>query len=489
MTEALLSLILPIMSSPLYLRKNYLFIFKFIFLTSFLLTVISCKKAEENPRTYFGGKITNPKGAYVYFLKNEQVLDSAKVNTSNKFLFQLDSLRAGLYTFKHGPEFQYVFLEPKDSVLLYLNAWNFDESIIFSGKGAGKNNFLINAFLENEEIENNFKDYYTLSEPEFVQKIEESALHLAKEYEQLLETEKEDPSEAFKKLAETAVYYPAYTKKELFVLKHRDLQNSYDHPEVSAGFYDFRNKVDLNDESLFSYRAYSYYIEAFLYNQAYQKQKNDSSKNNFTLNFMEAVSENIPNKEMKNKFLASGFWASVSRNHLDQDQKEAIENYFMAHCTNSKYVAEAKQVMDQRNFLKTGDVFPALKAYNLDNQKVDVNKLVKNKNTVIYFWPKEVENQELLLESLSAYSEKFPDVLFVGIDQHKSNGDWSEFVKTKNLTRSTQYKMDKDCELTSWFAGDMARAVVVRNNGLVMNSYLLFNDRYQLEKNLLEFNK
>ncbi|MDZ7614842.1 MAG: hypothetical protein U5K51_14970 [Flavobacteriaceae bacterium] len=152
------------MSRHEYLRKNYLFTFNFIFLTTFLLTAIGCKKAEENPRTYFGGKITNPKGAYVYFLKNEEVLDSAKINVSNKFLFQLDSLSAGLYTFKHGPEFQYIFLEPQDSVLLYLNAWNFDESIIFSGKGAGKNNFLINAFLENEEIENSFKANYSLSE-------------------------------------------------------------------------------------------------------------------------------------------------------------------------------------------------------------------------------------------------------------------------------------------------------------------------------------
>ncbi|MDZ7614844.1 MAG: hypothetical protein U5K51_14980 [Flavobacteriaceae bacterium] len=72
---------------------------------------------------------------------------------------------------------------------------------------------------------------------------------------------------------------------------------------------------------------------------------------------MEATIENISNTEMKNKFLASGFWASVSRNHLDQVQKEAIENYFMAHCTNSKYIAEAKQVMEQRNLLNYRRMF------------------------------------------------------------------------------------------------------------------------------------
>ena len=54
------------------------------------------------------------------------------------------NLKGGLYTFKHGVEFQYIFLQPNDSLLLRLNTWDFDESLVFSGKGAEKNNLLIN---------------------------------------------------------------------------------------------------------------------------------------------------------------------------------------------------------------------------------------------------------------------------------------------------------------------------------------------------------
>ena len=46
---------------------------------------------------------------------------------------------------------------PTDSVLMYLNTWDFDESLIFSGKGGSKNNFLINLYLQQEKNEKNFK--------------------------------------------------------------------------------------------------------------------------------------------------------------------------------------------------------------------------------------------------------------------------------------------------------------------------------------------
>ena len=82
----------------------------------------------------------------------KKVLDSARLDSHNKFSFTLDSLKLGLYTFKHGAEFQYLYLEPKDSLLMYLNTWDFDESLIFSGKGSAKNNFLIKLYLDQERL-------------------------------------------------------------------------------------------------------------------------------------------------------------------------------------------------------------------------------------------------------------------------------------------------------------------------------------------------
>ena len=122
--------------------------YKLLLLLIVLLNAcIGDKQVAET--TYFGGKIINPKDSKVFFYSGNEIIDSVKLSKKNKFIFKFDSIAEGIYTFAHGPEVQYVFLEPADSLLLRLNTWDFDESLVFSGKGADKNNLLINLLLAN----------------------------------------------------------------------------------------------------------------------------------------------------------------------------------------------------------------------------------------------------------------------------------------------------------------------------------------------------
>jgi hypothetical protein len=221
----------------------------------------SCKDSSQDKKTtYFGGKIKNPYDHYVYFLKGEKVIDTAKLNKQNRFLFQFDSISEGLYTFKDGTEFQYVYLQPKDSVLLYLNRWDFDESLVFSGKGAAKNNFLIDVFLGQEKTDDRFMPYYKLDEKGFEEKIAIEIPVYENKYRLLSQNEDFVFSDKFDKLAKVAIYYPFFSKKEYYPLRHRDKRNLHDFPHVSNGFYAFRDSVDINDESLLPFRTYTYYI-------------------------------------------------------------------------------------------------------------------------------------------------------------------------------------------------------------------------------------
>ena len=65
-----------------------------------------------------------------------------------KSLIDID--KNGLFNFFHPPEFQYLIINKGDSLVLRLNSLDFDESLIFSGKGSAKNNYLINVFLKHE---------------------------------------------------------------------------------------------------------------------------------------------------------------------------------------------------------------------------------------------------------------------------------------------------------------------------------------------------
>src|SRR5680860_46605 len=109
---------------------------KYVTYIILVFLTVGCEKSNENAATYFGGQIINPKTNYVLFLKDEKVIDTLMLDKSNRFLKKIPSLEEGLYTFKHGNDLQYIYLEPSDSVLVRLNTWDFDQSLVFSGKGS-----------------------------------------------------------------------------------------------------------------------------------------------------------------------------------------------------------------------------------------------------------------------------------------------------------------------------------------------------------------
>jgi hypothetical protein len=135
--------------------------------------LFSCNNSEEKSSniTWIGGEIVNPKGEYVYFYKDEQLLDSVPLNDRNFFIYKAKDLTEGLYSFHHK-EFQVMYLEPGDSLMLRVNTIDFDESLSYTGIGAERNNFLIEMFLQNEKEIELMPKLYRLPPAEFEQKLD-----------------------------------------------------------------------------------------------------------------------------------------------------------------------------------------------------------------------------------------------------------------------------------------------------------------------------
>jgi len=473
-----------------YLKKNYfLSSIKILSLFGVLLLMVACNSTVENNITYFGGKIKNPRGKYVYLLKGDKTLDSTILNSNNKFIFQIDSIQLGLYTFKHGPEFQYLYLEPKDSLLLYLDTWGFDESLVFSGKGSAKNNFLINLFVEQEKNEKIFYDYYNLDENEFSEKIDSTIDVYTNQYNDLILSEEKKPSPFFDNLANIAYKYPLYLKKERYQFYHKNSNGLYDYPKVNPDFFQFRKSIDLNDESLLGFWPYSMYLEGYLKNIAYHKELIDSTENNFALNYMKAVNEKIDNKKIKNMYLSNGFWASLSQDYCSKDERKKIDNYYFNNCSDEKLKSESKLALEQLYLLNKGDQMPDIVLTDTQGSKVKLLNIVENKNSVIYFWPNENGYSEMILEKLPKLKEKYPNVNFVGIDRNKTNKQWESFLVKNKLQKNNQYKINEKSEHYLMFKGGWARTLVIDSNGGIINPFLFFNKGYEIEKHLKKTNK
>ncbi|MDF1518437.1 MAG: hypothetical protein P1P79_10875, partial [Lutibacter sp.] len=255
---------------------------KYIFYVILLFLTFGCKKSNENDIAYFGGQIINPKTNFVLLLKDEKVLDTLLLDENNRFLTEIPSLQEGLYTFKHGTEFQYIYLEPSDSVLVRLNTWDFDQSLVFSGKGSAKNEFLINLYLQNEKEERMMYRNFNLKENDFQAKIDSLSKARFTVYNDFFKNES-IVSKGFKKLTNTAIQFPLYRLKEVYPYYHKRIFNLKEFAKVSDEFYNYRHKISLNEEDLVSFYPYQNYVVSYLYNISYQLKEKDDSKNDITV--------------------------------------------------------------------------------------------------------------------------------------------------------------------------------------------------------------
>lgn len=143
-----------------------------LLIMSFVLTGCEKDVTESNNHAFLGGEIINPNSGHVVISSGERVIDTVKLDNNNRFLYKMNALEPGLYTFTHSPENQIVFLETGDSLHFRLNTMEFDESLVFTGNGAKKNNYLINLFLENERERESMLQFSQLSPSDFRNKVD-----------------------------------------------------------------------------------------------------------------------------------------------------------------------------------------------------------------------------------------------------------------------------------------------------------------------------
>ena len=171
--------------------------------------------------------------------KDEVLIDSIQLDDKNRFLHKFKDFTPGLYHFNHE-EYQYVYIEPKDSILFRLNTIDFDESLTFSGKGAHKNNFIINTFLANENHSAKSDRLYKFSPKKFSTLISRELSQRINMLEQY--KERYEFSDGFMHVANAHIAYHFYTAKERYPIYNKQQADSID----VKSFYDFRKNIDLS---------------------------------------------------------------------------------------------------------------------------------------------------------------------------------------------------------------------------------------------------
>ena len=459
----------------------------FIIPTLLLLVLSSCNKefASDNYVAYFGGEVVNPANRYVLFCKDNEVLDTIPLKKDNTFFIKFDSLAPGLYTFKHEPEYQYVYFDKNDSLMVHVNTKDFDESVIFCGRGDEKNNFLMEMYLRNEKDKNNMFEAFDYDIARFNKTIDAAY----KKNEQFYTSKKEEIkwNDDFDVYAKATLNFPHYTKKEIYPIIHHIRTGNDVIEKLPKDYYSYRKTVDFSNESLTDFSPYVMYLNHMLNNMATIKYHNHFTEADLALktniNKMSIADTLIKNEKVKNMVLNN-----IAFQYLLEDQNMVNNNLFLdtyhRFSTDKSQKNEIVKIGNAIQLLKPGFDLPKVLFTDTSGNAVSSDDIIKQ-NTVFFFWTGSATSHFIAAhKKVMDFKKKHPDYDFVGINLNDRVGNWKDFLAKYRFDNIREYHCaDFEDLRAKWAITKIHRTIVVGKDKKIINAFTNIFDVH-FEENL-----
>ncbi len=426
-----------------------------------IIIFIGCNNSDKPKSTYFGGKIINPKCSYVTLSDNYNFNDTIHLNKDNTFLGSYKEFKEGLYLFEHGPEHQYVYLEPNDSLLFRLNTWDFDESLVFSGTNAARNNILIESFLQSEYDDKKISGFYKLSQSEFLNKIDS----ITKIKQNAIENYKnrvDEGSEEFLKILDVALLYPIYSKLEKYASHNFSKKES---EKLVDSYFNYRAKTNSNRDSLMFFGPYYRFMIEKLYNEVYQKNIENGNSDNFTIDLLNNIDSKISSEEIKNKLLYNTLIRHFFKEPKSTSESKAFYTFFKLN-TSIDQKKNVQRLINDLKLLKTGEKLSSFNLIDATGELKSIAQITKGKNSVILFKNYKHASDEWVSSRINHLIKNNPQVEFVVVNLCDSSKRY-----TKNIDIKYQYKLTKQSNICDFSSSKFPRMVLVNKKGIIQNGY------------------
>lgn len=458
--------------------KNLLFLF--------LFTLAGCSNGEKkSPKVFFAGQIINPIDEYVVLYKGERVVDSAKLDEKNKFIFNLDSVDEGLHHFNNSRELQYVFLEKGDSLMIRLNTIDFDESLVFSGttSSAEINNFLLELFLSNEKEENTiFKEFYGLEPLEFKNHIDSLRKEKIDNLENL--TAEVQFSANALEIARASIDYTYYGYREIYPFAHKTHNGQIVLKNLPDDFYDYRKDISFKNPHLNYLRPYYEFMQAHIRNlsfsncSAYCEIKGDEVRNqlHFNRHKLSLIDSLVKENELKDNL-----FRNVAFNYLlaANDTEKNIESFitdFHLRSGNNRHIEEINDLYRGIQNVQPKKKIPNVLVTNIEGNKISLQDISKNGKVVFYFWTgTDRSHFKDIVQRVEHLSKTKKDYTFVGINIKTDDSLWRGMVDSYGLDRAKQFKADNFEEITRALIIHHLNRCVITEDATIVDA---FSDMY-----------
>ena len=407
---------------------------------------------------FFGGEIINPNNDHVVLYdSSDEPVDTLYLDENNRFYYKIESLNYGLHSFVHGGEYQVVILEPNDSIMIRLNTMDFDESLVFTGRGSKKNNHLIELFVAMDAENTMLHDMCKKAPESFLTSIDSLR---DQKYDKLNAFTEAHPSTSlFKKVANASIDYHYYAYKEIYPFRHfgkYELANGFN--SLPEEFYAFRKGISYDDEDLKDFYPYYNFLFPHINNLAlghYFETSGDTifdrNSVHYNLNKLHLIDSLIGNESIKNNLLKYTTRNFLSYN-ASKEESDAVFNSFSEKCSDKEHTEYIDNIYGTLKKLQPGNRFPDVEIVNHKGKVVNINTKFE-KPTVIYFWTKALKNHfKESHQKARSLRDDYPDVDFIAVNINSNTSNvWKRLLRQHNFGLEHEYRFrDPEAAKKCW---------------------------------------
>lgn len=435
-----------------------------LFTIGIVLIFTSCKTETPESPLIFSGQIENPNSDSLSITgTGQKVMHTFYLSKDNTFSDTI-SIEEGEYSLLDGTERTHIYLKPGFNLHLYLNTKEFDESIVYTGKGAAENNFLAERALLNESFGKlNYYGYYgKLSENAFL-KLNDSLynedMNLFNKHKAKL-----DGNFSFKELNSNK-YWRLYkianfqsNKRSVTGDKKYTVSSDYPNPFVN---------IDLSDEKLFEIESYIIYVDSYVNSIAMAREALNDSTDDYII-YVEVIEQEIENKELKEIITYRDYDFLLAQTEKLNEMYQRIT----ALITNEAHLEEIKLVYQDLKKLAKGSPSPTFSFYDINEKRVSLDSL-KGKIVYIDIWAtwclpciKEIPDLQKLEEELKGEA-----IQFVSICTDDDKERWQKMVREKALGGIQLYTPKSDLAFfTDYKLEGIPRFILIDKQGNIVDA-------------------
>ena len=438
-----------------------------------LLLLLSCNETVDTPSSaFFGGQIINPSSDYISLYKYDQRIDSLNLNEKNRFSRKYDSLDFGLFRMEHLPENQMVLIEAGDSIWSYANMSDFNASLVFSGIGSAKNNFLMDTYLDLEAEIGFLSSKYATNSQEFGHIIDSLLLEKRNKWNLFVQQNKLSP--LAQKVTQAAYVYPYANRLERYALIRGKSSVKND-----STFFDFRQFLTYGEKDLIFFEPYITYLMSYLSQEALEEKKNflqEKGNTEFNIKRLQLIDERINHPTLRN-ILARTVAYEELLNFRNHDYHETFLKYYMSLNSSPLYLNEILGLHRALIQMEPGQKLPLAQLENHKGEVINSDILFKGQPTVLYFWSQTQMNHfKRTHERVMQYKEQFPDYRFIGICIQPYNDLVRNYQEIMKISPEDQMALVNFEQVSNeWVITLLNKGIIIDQNGIILDGFANFS--------------